>query len=283
MKKPNKPTSLSTTDRRNIDRYVKNIKNTSQIIKLKQVTQDNSEKEEEVKKFKNLISTSNISFIGYNIKDNYHKISDDWVEMNFKEQSSDIYKRIMTLGTGMSYTILAGSSHGSQVDQQIKKYKIQLVGPKISCPQEDNLSCLPCLLASAFIYLKMEDFAERIMRSHKKFNLKYPNTNYQIQDLLEITKNNVGRLTDEKKMRFNVKKVKKLDVNQILLSNKENALYHCALLNNRALAMLDQWIFDPTLEKAVPKNEKHLRFCTQADNVEHTNALVIYAYKYSWK
>ena len=146
------------------------------------------------------------TFIGYDIKENYRKISDDWIEMNFKEKSPDIYKRIMTLGAGMSYTIPAVSSHDSKIDQLIKKFKIQPVSPKISCPQEDNLSCLPCSLASAFVHLKMEDFAERIMRSYKKFHLKYPTTNYQIQYLLEITKNNVGILTYEKKMRFDVKK-----------------------------------------------------------------------------
>ena len=140
MENPNKPMALSTIDRRNSS-YVKSIKVSSQIIKLKQVTHENSEKEDEVKKFKNHISTSKISFIGYDVKNNYHKISEDWVEMNFKEQSPDVYKRIMTLGA--------------------KKYKIELVGPKILCPQEDNLSCLPCSLASAFVYLKMEEFAER--------------------------------------------------------------------------------------------------------------------------
>ena len=49
MEKPNKPTSLSITDRRNIAKCVKSIKNSSQIIKLKRVTQGNSEK----KKVKN--------------------------------------------------------------------------------------------------------------------------------------------------------------------------------------------------------------------------------------
>ena len=47
--------------------------------------------------------------------------------------------------------------------------------------------------------------------------------------------------------------------------------------------MLDQWIFDPTLATAVPKNEKHLRFCAQAEEFEDNNALVFYAYKYIWK
>ena len=118
--------------------------------------------------------------------------------MNFKEQSPDVYKRIMTLGAGMSYTISAGSSHESLTKQEIKKYKIELVGPKISCPQEDNLSCSPCSLASAFVYLKMEEFAERVMRLYKEFHLKYPNTNFLVQDLLYITNDNVGRRHDEK-------------------------------------------------------------------------------------
>ena len=46
MENPNKPTALSTIDRRNISRYVKSIKISSQIIKLKRVTNENSEKEE---------------------------------------------------------------------------------------------------------------------------------------------------------------------------------------------------------------------------------------------
>ena len=105
----------------------------------------------------------------------------------------------MTLGAGMSYTIPAGSSHESLTNQEIKKYKIELVGPKISCPQEDNLSCLHRLLVSTFVYLKMENFVERVMQSYNEYHLKYPNINYQVQDLLYITNNNVGRLTDEKK------------------------------------------------------------------------------------
>ena len=283
MNQPNKKLSLSTSDKRNIARYVKNLKNSSQIIKLKRVTTKDKDKEEEVKKYKNHISTSKISFIGYDIKTNYHRISDDWVEMNFKEQSPEVYKRIMTLGTGMSYTIPAGSSYDSQILQLIKKNKIELIGPKISRPQEDNLSCLPCSLASAFDYLKMEDFAERIMRSYKKFHLQYPTTNYLIQDLLDITKHNTGRTTHEEKMKFEIKKVKKPDVNQLLTDHDIKVLYHCVLFNNHAIVLSDEWIFDPTLKNAVPKDEKHLRFCAQCGEYEDTNALMFYAYKYAWK
>ena len=32
--------------------------------------------------------------------------------------------------------------------------------------------------------------------------------------------------------------------------------------------------FVPTLENAVPKDEKHLRFCAQAEDLEDTNALI---------
>ena len=127
----------------------------------------------------------------------------------------------------------------------------------------------------------MENFAERVMRSYKEFHLKYPNINYQVQNLLEITNNNVGRLTLEKKMRFVIQKVIKPDVNQLILSNKQNVLYHCVLLNNHAVVILDQWIFDPALAKTVPKNKKHLRLCAQAEDAEDTNALVFYAYKYN--
>ena len=84
-------------------------------------------------------------------------------------------------------------------------------------------------------------------------------------------------------MRFEIQKVKKPDINQLLSSNEQNILYHYVLLNNHAIVMLDQWIFDPTLATAVPKNEKHLRFYAQAEEFEDTNALVFYTYKYKWK
>ena len=57
MYNPNKKMSLSTADKRYISRYTKQIKTGSQIINLKWVTQKHSEKEEEVKTFKNHDST----------------------------------------------------------------------------------------------------------------------------------------------------------------------------------------------------------------------------------
>ena len=83
-------------------------------------------------------------------------------------------------------------------------------------------------------------------------------------------------------MRFEIKKVKSPDINQLLSLDEQNVLYHCVLLNNHAIVMLDQWIFDPTLTTAVPKNEKHLRFCAQAEEFEDTSSLIFYAYKYKW-
>ena len=79
------------------------------------------------------------------------------------------------------------------------------------------------------------------------------------------------------------KQSEKPDVNQLLLSKEQNISYHCVLLHNHAIVMLDQWIFDPTLATAVSKNEKHLRLCAHAEEFEDTNALVFYAYKYKWE
>ena len=280
---PNKPMSLSTTDIRNISRYVREIKKGSQIIKIKRVTQSNAEKEEEVKKFKNHLSTSKFSFTGYDNNKNYHKISDDWVELNFKDSNLEVYKNIMALEPGEEYTIPAGSSYGLNLKELIKKFNIQLIGPKVTCLQNDNLSCLPCSLASAFINLNMDDFAERIMRLYKKFRMKYPNINYQIQDLLDVTKHNLGRTTHERKMKFNIQKVKTQDAHKLLLSREVKVLYHCVLTNNHSVVLLNEWIFDPTMERAVPRDEKHLRFCAQSDELEITKSIIFYAYKYSWK
>ena len=203
--------------------------------------------------------------------------------MNFKESIPEVYKTIMALEPDEDYTLPAGSSYESDLKALIDKFKIQLIGPTVLCLQNDNQSCLPCSLASALVYLKMEDFADRVMRSYKKFRLEYPNVKYQIEDLLDVTKHNIGRMTYERKMKFNIQKVATYDAHKLLLSKEVNVLYHCVLTNNHSVVLLNGWIFDPTMERAVPRDEKHLRFCAQSDELEITKSIIFYAYKYSWK
>ena len=120
------------------------------------------------------------------------------------------------------------------------------------------------------------------MRCYFEFTSKNPSKNYEMKHLLNVTLHNYGRLHGEKRWKCEIEKGTNIDALELLNSNKTNVLYHCVLVNNHAIVVFDNWIFDPTLTKAVPCNEKHLRFSAQSDDLEDSKNLVLVLYKYSW-
>jgi len=68
---------------------------------------------------------------------------------------------------------------------------------------------------------------------------------------------------------------------EILLSCESNAIYHCVLINHHAVALVDKWIFDPLFHKAMPRDEKHLRFSSERERCEPTEEIIIRCYKYT--
>lgn len=69
---------------------------------------------------------------------------------------------------------------------------------------------------------------------------------------------------------------------EILKCNRENTFYHCVLNNNHAVALFENWIFDPTLDNAIPRDEKHLRFSSERYDSESTENVIVLCYKYSF-
>ena len=69
---------------------------------------------------------------------------------------------------------------------------------------------------------------------------------------------------------------------ELLQDVEIDSLIHCVLCNHHTVVLYDKWIFDPTLPKALPRDEKHLRFSAQTEVLEDSNSLVLFGYKYNW-
>lgn len=285
MSSPNQKFALSTADKRNIRNHVQDIKIGSQIIRIKRVKEKSKEQEEEVVEFEGHVSSSKIAYIGYDVRNRYHKISEDWVEINFRRNHPETFKKIINLKPNQSHTIEPGSSIGSNerhVEKMIKKFDISLIGPIVKFVQFDSPSCLPRSIASALSYLGEENIANRIMKHYREFVADEKNKVFDMNEILKVTKFNHGRAVGEKRWRCHVQKIKKPIASQLLNDSNNDCFYHCVLMNNHAIVLIHKWIFDPTLQNALPRDKKHLTFSAQMDSWEEFDKIILYAYCYSW-
>ena len=285
MSSPNQKFALSTADKRNIKNHVQDIRIGSQIIKIKRVKEKAKDQEEEVVDFEGHVSSSKMAYIGYDVRNRYHKISEDWVQMNFKTNHPETFKKIVNLKPGHTHTIEPGSSIGSNkhiVETMVKKFDISLIGPIVKFVQFDTPSCLPSSIASALSYLGEENIANRIMKYYREFVANPKNEAFDMNQILKVTKYNYGRGHGEKRWRCFVDKIKKPNATHLLNDTNNNCFYHCVLMNNHAIVLIDKWIIDPTLQNALPRDKKHLTFSAQMDTWEEFDKIVFNAYRYFW-
>ena len=87
----------------------------------------------------------------------------------------------------------------------------------------------------------------------------------------------------EKRFKVNVNKVKTPDSIEILNDRQPNTMYHCILSNTHAIVLVDEWIFDSTQAKALPRNELHLRYSAESYIHEHSKNIILVCYKYWWQ
>ena len=285
MGQPNLKVPLSKDDIRNIKRHVNEVKCSSKIIKIKRVQELGQDKEIESISFRGHVSRSKISFIGYDVRNHYHPISEDWIELNFKEAHNKEYKNIMALKPGQTRTIEAGSSRqiiNDNLTEHIKEMNIALIGPVLKYPQKDSPSCLPSSLASALDFIGKNEFAVRLMKLYNRFNAQHPNEIFDMDNIIQITKSNQGRQKYEPRWRFDVTKIKQPEVTFLLEQKLETSFFHCVLINNHVIVLNDKWIFDPSLPTAIPKDEQHLRYSAQIGIFEDATNMILCCYRYTW-
>ena len=164
---------LSKTDIRLINKHVTSVKVGLQICKIKRVTEKTKDQFEEIINFEGHVSVSKMAYIGYDIKDYFHRLSEDWIEMNFKEKHPSVYIAIRKLLPGEEYKIPIGSSshnfRRTETIVQSKKKKICNNAPITRYMQDNEPSCVPSSIASAFSYVGESSIADRIMRIYINF------------------------------------------------------------------------------------------------------------------
>ena len=282
---PNRTHALSKQDFRLIKAHVASIKKSNQIVRIKRNDIRTKDQDEEVIQFDGHISTSKFSFIGYDVNHRPHQISQDWVELNFKSKFPQVFKQIMSLQAGESTHIEPGSSvNSSQATspKNLRRSEINLIGPKIEFIQKNKPSCLACSIASVLSYIDRNDVAQRVMEYYDKFQNENNNRVFNIKDILQVTFHNHGRNKHEKRWRCQVKKLKEKNAMNLLQDVSRNSFYHCVLANYHAVVLYDKWIFDATLPKALPRDEKHLRYTAQSSALEDTKSIVLFGYQYTW-
>ena len=192
----------------------------------------------------------------------------------------------MNLQPGEIYDIPPGSLNRLKVDKNIEHWNnisINPDGPPIRYIQESKPSCLACSIASAMEYMQEGIVAKRILSYYKTFENDETKKAFSMNDVLAVTMYNKGREKNEKRLKCEITKVKKPDVLDILVDRTDKSLYHCILINQHAVVLCDDWIFDSTLSNALPRDETHLRYSAESFSHEDIKRVILLCYKYTWK
>ena len=185
------------------------------------------------------VSSSKHSILGYDIKCNYYRVSEDWFKLNFKRLYPQVYKDIMKLKPGETYEIPARSSNRLKVDKNIIKHwnkiNINHVGPPIKYIQESKPSCLTCLIASLLEYMQEGIIAKPIIAYYETFENDKTKKAFTMNYVLAVTMYNKGRAKNERRLKCKSKKIKQQNVSQILTHGIDKYLYHYVLINKHAV------------------------------------------------
>ena len=100
------------------------------------------------------------------------------------------------------------------------------------------------------------------------YDMKNLQKNYiaKVQDVIETLRNKY-REKGECRLKFNVKNVKDMDVDDIL-DDRKHFIYWCILRNNHAVAMVEKYIFDPEFNRTLPRNRTGIRISSETESHE---------------
>lgn len=299
-KYPNKRHALSSKDIGRIKKhcdYIKglcDIKNIKRINNNVDITDSNKRLEtvqffEEKKKdnkteYVTHFSCSKYEFEGVDAKNRKHHISKDWVEINFRKNDPDLYKKICNLKVGERIKFEVGSS-----DVSSNKLCIREVdrGCKIKFIQGDEPSCLFLPLANALHILGEPHLSLKLTQVfsdffHSRNNNKKPS----MKDILMITKSNKYHVEGERRFKFLIQRMKHpINAVEILESNRTNPdiIYHCVLTNSHSICLVGTMIIDPVFKFTLPRSEKYLQLSAglTGHSFDQTKDIIYQCYKYT--
>ena len=290
---PNAIFELSNEDKNRIKKHVDYTLHKCQIHRIKRVRtnpnddndyetvtffeeKSNEEDQHTITKHK---SSSKYDFIGFDANGRSHRLSRDWLELNFKGGPyHSWYKETLQLKPGQNLNVPDGYSNlkknGIEIDIKDRGVETKYV-------QNDNeASCLFVSLANTLDFvgdkfggLKIMMVCSKLYQSGIK---KYPN----MKDILHITNENRYHEIGETKFKFMIQKVKKPCVDMILNDKTTKFIYHCTLANNHAICLHGDWIFDPVVKFTYKRSVSNFRKAAEATDWEGTSTLIKQCYKY---
>ena len=296
---PNEAHTLSSKDRGRIKKYCNRLRGLCDIKSLKRINindiKDVDERLEIVKYFEmkrngnkvgyvTHLSTSKYEYEGIDRNNSSHKISKDWVELNYKEQDPSLYKEILNLKIGESIKFTAGSSASSS-DKQV--VKLEGHGRPTKFIQGKEPSCLFLSLANALHVSGEEQLAYKIVQvSSKFFGSKEVYDKPLMKDILFITKSNGHHEEGERRFKFQINKMKHpVNALEILETDvaHQDIIYHCVLTNSHSICFVGSMIIDPVFACALPRNERYFRMCAELNekSLEKSEDSIVQCYKYS--
>ena len=81
-------------------------------------------------------------------------------------------------------------------------------------------------------------------------------------------------------MKTTVKGIGSYECLGIINDKSQNNIYHCVLSNFHCITMCNDYIFDPAMWFAMPRNKTVLRWCAEAADIEYSSKLMTNVYKY---
>ena len=103
-----------------------------------------------------------------------------------------------------------------------------------------------------------------------------------MNDVLKVTNDNAYHCKYEKKFKFQITKEKHPNAVNFLNMKDDGCIYHCVLSNHHAIAICNNFIFDPVLKHGILLKEKYLRLCAEVTQYESTSSIIHKCYKYSY-
>ena len=247
-------------------------------LELKQSSRDQSKKSDH-HKYISYSSSSRYDYRGKDMKGRYHFLSKDWIELNFKRNHKDLFKDICQLAPGEHINIPAGNRDKQNMDNKIPLIDI---GPANKFIQDTDPSCLFTSLANAFVFVGFEVFGQKLIEVYYN-HFKNKGTNYvTMNDVLKVTNDNAYHCKYEKKFKFQITKEKHPNAVNFLNMKDDGCIYHCVLSNHHAIAICNNFIFDPVLKHGILLKEKYLRLCAEVTQYESTSSIIHKCYKYSY-
>ena len=298
-KNPNKAHNLSSKDKSRIRKHCHRLLGLCDIKSIKRIENNEIEdpdqrvetvhffekKEKDNKsEYVTHVSCSKYEFEGIDRHNRVHKISKDWVELNFKVKDPTTYKQICELEVGNTLKFSPGSSNISSGTVRINK---EDQGCQTRFIQGKEPSCLFISLANALHLLEEDQLALKLVKVYNEFFHSSKQSNKpSMKDILMITKSNQYHKEGERRFKFLIQKTKHpINALDILESDKSNPdiIYHCVLTNLHSICLVGTMIIDPVFAFTLPRNEQYLRFCAELndESFDQTKDLIYQCYKYT--